>query len=184
LLVMLHGWGDRAGNLAALGETFELNGGQLWFPDAPFAHPHVPGGRMWYDLQQWDEQGLAQSRQQLHDWLRALPAATGVPLARTVLAGFSQGGAMALDVGLQWPLAGVCSLSGYLHAQPQTATEPPPVLMVHGRQDPVVPLQAAQQAQQALAAAGVALDYRERDMQHELPPPVLEQIREFVLAHT
>ena len=67
---MLHGWGDHAGNLAALGETLELNGGQLWFPDAPFAHPHVPGGRMWYDLQQWDEQGLAQSRQQLHDWLR------------------------------------------------------------------------------------------------------------------
>jgi phospholipase/carboxylesterase len=137
---------------------------------------------MWYDLYNSDYQGLAKSRQQLIDWLKSLERTTGVPLSRTILSGFSQGGAMTLDVGLTLPLAGLVSLSGYLHSTPQPTTGDslPPVLMVHGRQDQVVPLSAAQQARDALTALSIAVKYHEFNMGHEILPAVLELMRSFV----
>ena len=96
---------------------------------------------MWYDLETEDYVGLAESRQMLTDWLESLESSTGVPLSRTILSGFSQGGTMILDVGVKLPVAGLVSMSGYLHAPPKPVGDRlPPLLMMHGRQDPVVPL--------------------------------------------
>jgi phospholipase/carboxylesterase len=117
----------------------------------------------------------------LTDFLKALPTTTGVPLSRTVLGGFSQGGAMTLDVGLGLPLAGLMVLSGYLHAPivpSQTAL--PPVLMIHGKQDSVVPLAAAQRALASLRSLGAEVRYQEFDMGHEIQPIVLKLIQSFV----
>jgi len=138
---------------------------------------------MWYDLYSKDYQGLTSSRQQLKNWLESLESSTGVPLSRTILSGFSQGGAMTLDVGLTLPLAGLISLSGYLHSKLESATGEslPPVLLVHGKQDQVVPLAAAWQARDSLTALGVKLKYQEFDMGHEIRPPVLALMRSFVL---
>ena len=183
LMVALHGWGANAQDLAPLASIFELPEYQFIFPDAPFTHPQVPGGRAWYSLDSSDYSGLAESRQILLDWLLSLAETTGVPLSRTILSGFSQGGAMSLDVGLNLPVAGLCSLSGYLHTKPQgTNASFPPVLIVHGRQDPVVPLEAAQKAKNELISLGVPVEYQEFDMGHEIQPPVLALVRSFVLA--
>ena len=179
LLIVLHGWGDNGQNLAGLAPGLALPTYQCLFPNAPFPHPQMPGGLAWYDLS--TQVGLPDSRQQLQDWILSLPAQTGVPLAQTVLAGFSQGGAMTLEVGLSLPLAGLVVLSGYLHPDTPIPATPPPVLMVHGRQDLVVPLQAAQTARTTLAQARVTVDYHEFDGGHEVGPEILGLVRQFVL---
>ena len=145
LLLMLHGWGANSQDLAPLAQMLDLPGFGYLFPNAPFDHYQVPGARAWYDLENFPNfQLLPQSQKLLLDWLTSIPSQTGVPLERTIMAGFSQGGAMTIDVGLGLPLAGLCSLSGYLHYEPQPLTKTPSVLIIHGRQDPVVPLQSAQ----------------------------------------
>jgi phospholipase/carboxylesterase len=137
---------------------------------------------MWYDLSSQTGEGLPESRKLLTDWLQSLEGSTGVPLSRTILSGFSQGAAMTLDVGLTLPLAGLVALSGYLHPIAASAGQFPPVLLVHGRQDSVVPLKAAHQARETLVALGVAVQYQEFDMGHEIRPEVLAVIRNFVLG--
>lgn len=182
LIVCLHGFGSNAKDLAPFAPVLNLPNYQFLFPDAPYPHPRMPGGRMWYNLDSTDSQGLTTSRQQLTDWLKSLESTTGVPLSRTILSGFSQGGAMTLDVGLTLPLAGLISLSGYLHTKPQiNSTKFPPVLIVHGRQDQVVTLSAAQRARDALTNSGVAVKYQEFDMGHEIKPEVLSLMRSFIL---
>ena len=181
LLVALHGWGADARDLAPLASMFNLPGYQFLFPNAPFPHPQVPGGRAWYALETSDYEGLLESRQMLLDWLLSLERTTGVSLSHTILSGFSQGGAMALDVGLNLPLAGICSLSGYLHVKPKSSRSTiPPVLIIHGKQDLVVPLKAAQQARNELMALGATVEYREFDMGHEIPPIVLAVMQQFI----
>lgn len=88
---------------------------------------------------------------------------------------------MTLDIGLSLPLAGLCSLSGYLHFQPQSQESSPPVLIIHGRQDPIVPLGAAKKARDELTAKGVKVEYQEFDMSHEIIPPVLTRVRDFLI---
>ncbi len=183
LLVMLHGWGANAQDLAPLTPMLDLPKYQCIFPEAPFAHPEVPGGKAWYALETNDYQGLTESREILISWLQSLESSTGVPLSKTVLAGFSQGGAMTLDVGLRLSLLCLCSLSGYLHAQPQQEREfTPPILIVHGRQDLVVPLRAAQKAEQELSKLGLKVHYQEYDMGHEIIPQEVDLLRNFILA--
>jgi phospholipase/carboxylesterase len=190
LVVILHGWGANAQDVLGLATSVNLPSYQMIFPDAPFPHPYAPAGRMWYDFPSnfsfqstpgfHDRSDLSTSRQALTDFLKSLPEQTGIPHSRTILGGFSQGGAMTLDVGFNFPLTGLMVLSGYLHAplQPQLANRPP-VLMIHGKQDTVVPLAAAHQARDSLKAAGVNLQYQEFDMGHEIQPIVLAQMQNF-----
>lgn len=139
---------------------------------------------MWYDLEREDYKGLAQSQELLTDWLRSLQKTTGIPLESTILTGFSQGGAMTLDVGLTVPLAGLVCMSGYLHRTPQDVEPPlPSVLIVHGRQDTVVPLSAAHRVRDYLMSLGTPMQYKEFDMGHEIRLEVLEAIREFILVN-
>ncbi|MBE9126876.1 alpha/beta hydrolase [Coleofasciculus sp. LEGE 07081] len=183
LMVWLHGWGANSQDLAPLAPAMNLPDYQFLFPNAPFPHPSVPGGKMWYDLETQDYQGLAESRQQLVDWLKSLEGSTGVPLSRTILSGFSQGGAMTLDVGLTLPVAAIVSLSGYLHSKPDSTAHNsfPPVLLVHGKQDLVVPVAAAQNARDSLTALGVAVKYQEFNMGHEILPDVLTLVHSFII---
>lgn len=140
---------------------------------------------MWYDLSREDYLGLGSSQELLTEWLQSLENVTSIPLSSTILAGFSQGGAMTLDVGLTLPLAGLASLSGYLHRTPQNLEPPlPSVLIVHGKQDNVVPLSAAHRLRDYLLTVGVPLQYKEFDMAHEIRPEALAVIREFILVNT
>lgn len=163
----------------------------LVFPNAPLTHPYASTGRMWYGFPEnftfqttpgfGDRPDLATSRQQLMDWLKQQSEVTGIPLSRTILGGFSQGGAMTLDVGINLPLAGLMVLSGYLHAPLQPIAETiPPILMVHGRLDTIVPLTAARQARDSLQALGAEVQYHEFEMGHEIQYGVLGLIQQFV----
>jgi phospholipase/carboxylesterase len=186
-LVALHGWGANLRDLVSLAPYFNLPDYQFIFPNAPFPHPQVPGGRAWYALDTGDYRGITESRQLLFEWLMALEENTGISLNNTVLLGFSQGGAMALDIGLSLPLKAICSLSGYLHFQPdpdivEAGLQFPPVLMIHGQDDTVVPIEEAQRAKEELTAIAVDLEYHEFKMGHEISLEALKAIEQFILS--
>lgn len=190
LLVLLHGWGANYHDLASLTPYLTLPTYQFLLPNAPFPHPYGAAGRMWYRFPEGygfeatpnfsQQPDLVSSRQQLMDWLVSLEATTGISLSQTVIAGFSQGGAMTLDVGTRLPVGALVVLSGYLHAPLPAVSSLPPVLMVHGRYDSVVPLQAAQQARDSLVALGATVEYHELAMGHEILPEILEIMQSFL----
>lgn len=93
---------------------------------------------------------------------------------------------MTLDVGVRLPLAGLICLSGYLHPSitPLFNPQTPPVLLIHGQYDPVVPLSAAQTSVQALRQGGVSVQYQELPMAHEINPEALSLIQNFLLTVT
>ncbi|CAN1213422.1 Phospholipase/carboxylesterase/thioesterase domain-containing protein [Tumidithrix helvetica PCC 7403] len=182
LIVALHGWGANADDLVSLAPMLQLENYQFIFPEAPFDHPNVPDGKMWYDLQDYEAKaGLPESQTLLTEFLQAIPDRMGIPPANTILMGFSQGGAMTLDIGSRFPLAGLVCLSGYLHGELSTS-KIPPVMIAHGVQDYVVPITAARSTRDRLLALGAKVDYQEYDMGHEIRPQVLERIHKFVLG--
>lgn len=186
--MILHGWGANAQDVASLIPLLNLSSYHFLCPDGPFPHPYNPVGRMWYSFGQNPSfpveagQGLSESRDLLRNWLKSLPDSTGIPLSHTILGGFSQGGAMTLDVGLDLPLAGLISLSGYGHqgTHPQSSTFPP-VLIAHGKSDTVVPLRAARDVRDRLIKLGAQVTYQEFEMAHDIRPETLLLVRNFIL---
>ncbi len=196
LIVLLHGWGANAENVAGLIEAINMVSipfkGLL--PDAPFDHPMVPGGKQWYGFppnydfrrpHDFERQAdLLASRQQLQAWMTSLPAQTGIPLEKTIMGGFSQGGAMALDVGPRLPLAAMLILSSYSHAPIPTCITPRPVLVLHGTQDQVVPLPKSLDTQSQLERQGLPVTYQTFAMGHEVSFEALKVASQFCLALT
>ncbi|NEQ49117.1 MAG: hypothetical protein F6K11_03155 [Leptolyngbya sp. SIO3F4] len=193
LLVLLHGWGANAQDVAGIAPYMQLANYQMLFPDAPHSHKvaggmGAPGGRMWYALPAIfdfdqpceNQQDLQQSKRLLTDWLKALPQKTGIPLEKTVLGGFSQGGAMTLDVGMGLPLAGMMILSGYIHSRSlNIPVTPRPILLAHGIHDPVVPINQAHRSKSALDDLSLTVEYYEFSMGHEISLQVLEIAQKF-----
>ena len=154
------------------------------FPHAPMRPVTINGGmvmRAWYDIRpdagarREDEPGLRQSQRQV-EALIAREKARGVPAARIVLAGFSQGGAMALQTGLRHPerLAGIMALSCYLPladrvaAEASAANRDVPIFLAHGTHDPLIPLTRARRARESLTGLGYAVEWHEYPMPHSV----------------
>ena len=145
-LVLLHGWGANGEDLKPLGDRLARECSKtldVVCLEAPELHPDQPGGRQWYGLfpAQWDAVPVAVEC--LKAQLQSL-SSPGLGLERTVVFGFSQGGAMALEGGCALPIAGLISCSGYPHPNWAPPQQHPPVLLMHGSDDPVVPFQAMQ----------------------------------------
>lgn len=200
-VVLLHG-------LGADGWDFVPIVGELGLPDSVpvrFVFPHAPtrpvtvsGGyvmRAWYDIKEFTEEGRADSAGLEESVQRAYACldqeiARGVRAERIVLAGFSQGGAVALTAGLRYPqrLAGVLALSTYLPFPARLATDRSAanagasILMCHGRMDPVVPIAMGVEARDALNALGYAVEWREYPMQHEVCAPELAEVARWLRA--
>ncbi|MEM1369129.1 MAG: alpha/beta hydrolase, partial [Cyanobacteria bacterium P01_H01_bin.15] len=104
-----------------------------------------------------------------------------IPWSQTVIAGFSQGGAMTIDVARQFPVAGLICMSGYLHDDLTPVDSPPPTLIVHGQFDPVVPLEQAQALKSTLESWNTTVFYQEFAMGHEITPAAIATIRKFIL---
>jgi phospholipase/carboxylesterase len=162
------------------------------FPHAPQRPVTVNGGfvmRAWYDIKAFTPDGRADSAG-LEESVRRVNArldhevAQGIEASSIVLAGFSQGGAVALAAGLRYRrrLAGVLALSAYLPFPARLATERSPanadvpILMCHGRMDPVVPIAMGLEARDALQSLGYPLEWREYPMQHEVCPPEIAEV--------
>ena len=196
LIVLLHGWGANAQDVAGLIEAISMISipfkGLL--PDAPFPHPMVPGGRQWYGFppnydfrmaHDFEAQAdLQESRKLLGEWMRSLPEKTGIPLEKTIMGGFSQGGAMTLDVGPTLPLAAMLILSSYSHAPISQCVTPRPVLVLHGNQDPVVPVAKSVDTKNQLERQGQIVTYQTFDMEHEVSLDALKVASQFCVDIT
>ncbi len=185
-LVLLHGWGANYDDLAGLAPFFTPQGWSVYCPNGLMPHPMGGSARMWYDLQDSDWTGLGTSRDHLYQALVTLPDCTGVSLDRTVLAGFSQGAAMTLDLGLRLPLAGLILWSGYLHPElTDLEFESPgrsPLFICHGQFDPVVPIAAARELRAFGQKLGLSVQYQEFEGGHEIPPVAIQSAQTFLSA--
>jgi len=173
LVVLLHGLGADGNDLIQLAPHL----GQA-LPDAAFVSPHAPEacdmapfGRQWFSLQDHSPAALAAGARRaaptLDAFLDAELDAHGLNAERLALVGFSQGGMMALHAGLRRSRAPacICSFSGLLPAAEDLGNDiqgRPPVLLVHGDADEIVPVQALDASEAALRAAGVPVTSERR----------------------
>ncbi len=169
MVVLLHGVGANGQDLLDLGQYWQgvLPRTVFISPDAPFAfdmEEFAPGGRQWFSLAQLDPhsllQGVKTAAPHLQAYLDGLLQETGLTSDRMALVGFSQGTMMALYAAFRRAggCAGVVGYSGALmggELLTDEALAKPPVLLIHGEADPVVPVMASRMATQQLQAAGI-----------------------------
>ncbi len=181
LVILLHGWGSNAEDVAGLVPALELGSCWVSAPDGPMAHPYSEVGKMWYDLENPAWPGLGESKALLRDHLEGLIKESGLTPAQTVIMGFSQGGAMAMEVGLDLSLGGIAVFSGYLHPEiTQAAVDPStPVFITHGKQDAVVPFRAAEQTYQFLESNGFQASFTPLEMGHEISIDALQAAQQW-----
>lgn len=186
-IIWLHGLGADGNDFVPVVEQLALPnlGIRFIFPHAPMMPVTINGGfvmRAWYDIldaglarREEDERGLRASQQKINALLDR-EAGRGVPPARIVIAGFSQGGAIALQTGLRYPrkLAGMMVLSGYLplmsklSQERNAANQATPVFMGHGTLDNVVPESLGAKSRQQLSQAGYNVEWHHYPMMHSV----------------
>jgi len=199
-VVLMHG-------LGADGHDFEALVPELGLPTSPavrWVFPHAPvrpvtlngGARMraWYDIAAIDrravedEAGIRASAEGIRTLVRR-ERERGIPADRIVLAGFSQGGAMALFTGLREPerLAGVLALSTYLPLAPRLAAEAHPanaavpVFMAHGTFDPIVSFSLGGGTRDLLCSRGYDVEWRSYPMAHGVCADEVGDVRTWLL---
>jgi phospholipase/carboxylesterase len=161
-IIIMHGLGADGSDFFPIAEQIDLSAigpVRYLFPNAPVMPVTINGGYempAWYDIlgtdlaRREDEPGLRQSQRAIEE-IVTQEIARGIPARKIVLAGFSQGCAMAYMTGLRFgqALAGIAGLSGYLPlaekiaAERHSANQHTPIFMAHGRQDPVVSVERA-----------------------------------------
>jgi len=198
-VIWLHG-------LGADGHDFEPIVPELDFPQrlrTRFVFPHAPSRPVtlnqgyvmpaWYDIVSIDEHaiqdeaGIRGSAARIVALLER-EQAQGVKAGNIVLAGFSQGGAIAMHVALRYPrgLAGLLALSTYLPLAERLTIEMAaenrglPIFMAHGRYDPVVPLGMAEASRRVLVEQGYSVDWRVYPMEHSVSPQEIADISDWL----
>ena len=186
-VIVLHGLGADGNDFVPVARELDLSAAgdvRFVFPHAPVIPVTINGGhrmRAWYDIlgadlvQREDEAGLRSSLAQVEALIQR-EKSRGIPPGRIVLAGFSQGCAMALLTGLRHgeKLGGIVGMSGYLplaattRAERHAANAATPIFLAHGRMDPVVPLARAVASRDALEALGYMVEWHEYPMGHSV----------------
>ncbi len=175
IIVLLHGLGDSGAGLLDLAPPLAtyLPNAVFYSPDAPEACDMAPMGRQWFGLQDWSQDailnGAERAAPKLNAYLDELLAAHQLPPSRLALVGFSQGSMMALHVGLRRSqgLGALVGFSGALVGPDKIASairSKPPVLLVHGMMDTVVPYAAMPASAHYLQQAGVTVLTETRPM--------------------
>jgi len=197
-VIWMHGLGADGNDFVPIVNEIELDGApaiRFVFPHAPMRPVTINNGsvmRAWYDVsfgdlegqsRLADERGVRESQAHITALIER-EARRGVAAQDIVLAGFSQGGAIALQTGLRHPqkLAGVMALSAYLplaesllqEAAPANKTTP--IFMAHGTYDPVVPLMMGAGSMTLLTGLGYAVEWRQYPMPHSVCPEEIQDI--------
>lgn len=169
LVILLHGYGSNGDDLissAALVQPFLPDAGFV-APEAPSQIPHMANARQWWPIESFSPveraSGADAAASGLDMFITHELAQAQLPDDRLLLIGFSQGAMMALHVGLrrQQPIAGIIGISGMLVAPERLAADirsRPPVLLVHGTEDQVVPFRSMEMASRTLAAVDVRVE--------------------------
>jgi phospholipase/carboxylesterase len=197
-IIWMHGLGADGNDFVPIVGELGLDGSpavRFIFPHAPMRPVTINNGfvmRAWYDVsfgdlegksRQADERGVRESQAQINALIER-EEKRGVPAANVLLAGFSQGGAIALHTGLRHPrkLAGVMALSTYLPlaeslpSEGSAANKTTPVFMAHGLFDNVVPLMMGAGSMTFLTGLGYSIEWRQYPMQHSVCPEEIKDI--------
>ena len=192
LVVLLHGYGADGNDLIGLAPYLARILPQAYFvaPHAPEPCEMAPTGYQWFGISRFDpnerERGAERAAPILNAFLDRELQRHGLDESRLCLIGFSQGTMMSLHVGLrrERPLAGILGFSGMLVAPerlPQDIRSRPPILLVHGDADEVLPVEAIFEAAQGLAAAEVAAEWHiSRGIGHGIAEDGLELAAAFL----
>lgn len=192
IVILLHGYGADGNDLIGLAPHLSrsLPDTAFYSPNAPYPCEMSPFGRQWFSLAEYDPEflrrapetmsgalramaeGARKNATHIHDFIDHLIETHGIAADRVALLGFSQGTMMALQTAPRRAeqLAGVIGFSGALLGDEALATEiktRPPILLVHGTADPVVPIEASRIARDTLAENGFSVSLHERPgLQH------------------
>jgi len=198
-VIWLHGLGADGNDFVPIVEELDLDDCppiRFIFPSAPSMPVTWNQGYVmpaWYDItgsdliSRQDAQGIAKSAASIKELITE-QTSLGIPYKNIVLAGFSQGCAMALHTALTLPhsLAGIVALSGYLPLADtfKTAANPAnqltPIFMAHGTQDPVVLLKRGEDSKNLLTSLGYSVNWHTYAMAHSVHPNELEDIAGFL----
>jgi phospholipase/carboxylesterase len=198
-VIWLHGLGADGHDFEPIVPELVSQRARAWrfvFPNAPTRPVTINGGmrmRAWYDIVGFDRKaaedaaGFSDADQKVRE-LIAREVARGIPAARIVLAGFSQGGAVSLYTAPRLPekLAGVMALSCYLprettfQAERAPANDATPIFMAHGQFDGVVPMILGTKSRDYLQAQGYKVEWHEYAMAHAVCAEEVADIRQFL----
>ncbi len=198
-VIWLHGLGADGHDFAPVVPELRMPPGtptRFIFPHAPEIPVTLNVGQVmpaWFDLYSFDfdapedEAGLARSQAAIEQ-LIAREESRGIPSNRIVLAGFSQGGAVAVHTATRYPkpLAGAMLLSTWLPlaralaAEASSANHGAPIFIAHGRQDDMVPIAYAEASRDALRQAGYAVEWREYDIPHTVSSDEIDDIGDWL----
>jgi phospholipase/carboxylesterase len=201
-VIWLHGLGADGYDFVPVAREMEALGAppaRYVFPHAPMRPVTINGGyvmRAWYDIlgtdlvRREDEAGIRASQAAVEK-LIAHEVARGAPPARIVLAGFSQGGAIALQTGLRQPqpLAGLVALScalpladppGLIRGERHPASARVPIFLAHGNADPIVPIARGAASRDRLTALGHPVQWHEYPMPHSVCAEEIRDIAAFL----
>jgi len=198
-VIWMHGLGADGNDFVPIVPELNLptgHGVRFVFPNAPTMPVTINGGyvmRAWYDIlsaeldKRADESGVRRS-QALIEELIADQRSKGIAADRILLAGFSQGGVIALQTGLRHPekLAGIMALSTYLACadslgvEASAANRQIPLFMVHGSMDPVIPVALAKLSKARLETHGYKVEWHEYGMPHSVCAEEIDDIAAFL----
>jgi phospholipase/carboxylesterase len=198
-VIWLHGLGADGHDFVPIVPELGLpkdHGIRFIFPHAPVRPVTINNGmpmRAWYDIlslarmDKQDDAGIRASEAIVHGAIRQ-ELSLGIPVNRIVIAGFSQGGAIALHTALRYPqrLAGLLPLSTYLPLNDKLAAEASPankdlpILMCHGEYDQVLPLVLGESSAELLRGLGYTVDWRDYPMQHQVCAEEIEVIGDWL----
>jgi len=198
-VIWMHGLGADGNDFVPIVPELNLptgHGVRFVFPNAPTMPVTINGGyvmRAWYDIlsaeldKRADESGVRRS-QALIEELIADQRSEGIAADRILLAGFSQGGVIALQTGLRHPekLAGIMALSTYLACadslgvEASAANRQIPLFMVHGSMDPVIPVALAKLSKARLETHGYKVEWHEYGMPHSVCAEEIDDIAAFL----
>ncbi|PWT72316.1 MAG: carboxylesterase [Proteobacteria bacterium] len=201
-VIWMHGLGADGNDFVPVVGELGLDGVpvRFVFPHAPMRPVTINGGyvmRAWYDITyedlslKEDEKGVRESQEAV-ERLIAREVSRGVAPDHVLLAGFSQGGAIALQTGLRHAhrLGGILALSTYLplpesiEQERSDANRNVPILMAHGTEDPIVPLKLAQASCSRLLTLGYPVEWHEYAMPHSVCEEEIEDIGRWLRART
>ena len=199
-IIWLHGLGADGNDFVSIVPELVRRGERAWrfvFPHAPVRPVTINGGmrmRAWYDIKSLDrpavedEAGFRDSEESVRQ-LILREKERGIPAARIVIAGFSQGGAVSLYAAPRYPerLAGIMVLSAYLPlaqrlgAERASANVVTPIFMAHGLADPMLPISMGLASREQLKALGFDVEWHQYPMAHSLCAEEVADIRQYLL---
>jgi len=195
-IIWMHGLGADCFDFVDIVPQLQLPSTRFIFPNAPVRPITINYSmpcRAWYDIYQLDridkedEAGMRQSQQSINALIEEQQQ-QGIASNKITLAGFSQGGVMALFAGLRYPksLAAIVALSCYLplrHTlgkESHASNQQTPIFLAHGSQDQVVPFQAGQNARQQLTQHGYQVEWHEYPMAHQMTLSEIADLSHFL----